>query len=174
MFGHVGKRLDTKSKVNFKIYQIAIWWRQWKFHNNILIFFFDPQKMERLKQGKYLNFIEIEFFSSHCRLFNFLNFMKARRNMTHTTLKCLKCIKCLKLLGKLTRIWAYIWINSLKFYSSFLLYAKMKAIELYWKSPCLTFCMSFKKHFSLYILLTDYIPLPDCLYFLRYRAACLL
>ena len=29
--------------------------------------------------------------------------------------------------------WAYFWINSLKFYASlFLLYAKLKAIEIYW------------------------------------------
>ena len=24
-FGHVGKRLDKKSKVNFKIYEVTIW-----------------------------------------------------------------------------------------------------------------------------------------------------
>ena len=27
--------------------------------------------------------------------------------------------------------WTYLWINSLKFYSLFLLYAKLRAIEIY-------------------------------------------
>ena len=31
-----------------------------------------------------------------------------------------------------TRNWAYLWINSLKFYSLFLFYAKLRTIEIYW------------------------------------------
>ena len=69
----------------------------------------------------------------------------------------------------------------------------IKEIKLYETSDCLTrdtlnfqllekglglfspphFCMIFQeKHLSYYILLTDQISLPDCLYFLRYRVIC--
>ena len=76
-------------------------------------------------------------------------------------------------------------------YSLFLLYVKLKAIEIYqnyaadhflllnvkvWKwSSCLIFCMiSEEKHFSCYILSTGQILLPVCLYFVRYWVMCLL
>ena len=76
--------------------------------------------------------------------------------------------------------------------SLFLLYAKLRAIQRYWKLAsdhlffttyeaffskksdlelvsCFIFCTIFKeKYFSCYILLSDKISLPGCLYFVRF------
>ena len=71
------------------------------------------------------------------------------------------------------------WIISLKFYTVFLLYAKLKAVEIYCRPLAFT---SYKaserslelvllpawKCFSCYILLTDQISFSSCFYFVRY------
>ena len=73
--------------------------------------------------------------------------------------------------------WAYIWINSLKFLSSwFLLYVKLGAIEIYSNvaedqkrsrtSLSVSFCAWFLKK-NCYILLTDQISLTGCLCFVK-------
>ena len=47
--------------------------------------------------------------------------------------------------------------------------------KLFWNSLSTTFCMIFQeKCFSCYILLTDQVPLPKCLYFLSFWSICVL
>ena len=95
--------------------------------------------------------------------------------------------------------WAYLWINSLKFYIVCFCCMESrglsKCIEIKmqtpcfhlilsffeeWKdvwsqSPCLIFCIIFEeKYLSCYILFIDQIWLSSCLYFVRYWAICVL
>ena len=93
--------------------------------------------------------------------------------------------------------WAYLWINSLKFYTfSFNCmpsWGLAKYIETKLQNTCFYLMLFFKKkkgleliflphflrdfrekYFSCYILLTQRILLPGCLYFLRYWAICAL
>ena len=88
--------------------------------------------------------------------------------------------------------WACLWINSLKFYIvCFYLYAKLRAIDIYWNyatnhlllpkiklmelASLSHFLYSFwGKLFLLLFLLIDHVSLSGCLYFVRYQAICLL
>ena len=48
----------------------------------------------------------------------------------------------------------------------------LKQKEVWNQSLCLNFWMVFEEKYFLFFFLTDQIPLPDCLFFLRYETMC--
>ena len=95
--------------------------------------------------------------------------------------------------------WAYLWINSLKFYivwfycmpswvlskyietkmqtvCFYLIWSFFKKLNEVWnQSACLIFCIMLEEnYFFCYILLTDQVSLSGCLYFVRYWSVCVL
>ena len=88
----------------------------------------------------------------------------------------------------LNQNWAYLWINSLKCYTVCFFVCPSGGLPKYITTRMLTACVDFIKLFRktksclelislphfLHDILTNQILLPDCLYFLRYWAVCVL
>ena len=107
LFGHVAKRLDKKDTVKFKFNDVSDWL------TNIL------PNISRSKGNQEVKFGQL----IECNMRNI-----SLKNSCINVAEKLVPDSFLKNLN-----WAYLWINTLKFYTvSFLLYVKLRAIEIYW------------------------------------------
>ena len=92
LFGHVEKRVDWKGKVNFKIYDVTTWFTKIAIH--ILI----SQEVKKMRQRNLVSLKNITWEAF---------FLK-----NHTVVE-----KPLPDLFLENQNWAYLWINSPKFYT---------------------------------------------------------